>query len=98
MRRLALAVVPFCALAGAAFAATPPMAPAAAPTHHRHWSDNTALARRETRALNLLEAKGYGDFTDFHAQGKDFSAQVDKNGRRVTVITNPDSGQVTQRG
>lgn len=98
MRRLALAVVPFCAFAGAAFAVTPAMAPAAASTHHRHWSDNTAQARRETRALNLLEAKGYGDFTDFRADGRNFSAEVDKNGQRVTVITNPDSGQVTQQG
>jgi len=97
MKRLALAVVPFCALAGAAFAATPPMTPAAAPAHRYH-SDKTPLARRETRALNLIEAKGYGDFTNFRADGKNFAAQVDKNGKRFTVIADPDSGQVTLQG
>jgi hypothetical protein len=101
MTRLALAAVPFFALAGAAFiqapalAATPPAA-AAATAHAR--SDNTPTARRETKALNLIEAKGYGDYTDFHAVGKNFAAQVMAHGRTLTVIANPDTGQVTQQG
>ncbi len=102
MTRLALAAVPFFALAGAAliqapaFAATPPAAATATAAHAR--SDATPTARRETKALNLIEANGYGDYTDFHAVGKNFAAQVDRHGQRLTVIANPDTGQVTQQG
>lgn len=102
MTRFALAAVPFFALAGAAFiqagpavAATPPAAKAALAQLR---SDNTPPARRETRALNLIEAKGFGDYSDFHAVGKNFSAQVMAHGQKLRVIANPDTGQVTQQG
>ncbi|HUK58317.1 MAG TPA: hypothetical protein VLV50_03730 [Stellaceae bacterium] len=99
MTRLALAAVPFAALAGVAFVqAGPALAALPSATASHISSDETPQARRETTALNLIEAKGYGDYTNFHAVGKNFAAQVDRHGRRITVIANPDTGQVTQQG
>ena len=106
MNRLALAAVPFFALAGISLAQAAPATPAAPAARHTaaahkaadRYSVNTPEARRETRALNLIEAKGYGDFTDFHAAGKNFTAQVDSHGKRVTVLADPDTGRVTRQG
>lgn len=56
------------------------------------------VARRMTDALNLLEAKGYGAFSDFRPDGKDYTASVSQDGRRFTVLVDPDSGQVTRQG
>ena len=104
MNRLALAALPFFALAGISLAqAAPAMSAAAHAAPHtavaaHRYSDNTREGRRETRALNLIEAKGYGDYTDFHAAGKNFTAQVDSHGKRFTVVANPDTGRVTAQG
>jgi L-lactate utilization protein LutC len=53
---------------------------------------------RETKALNLLEAKGDTQFSHFKADGLDFSAVVAKNGQNSTVVVDPDNGQVTVQG
>lgn len=83
-----LAVLTLCAtlaLGAVAFAAPG----IAMPEHHR--------ANRETRALNLLEAKGYGDFSGFHRDGQNFAAMVLSQNKPVRVIVNPDAGTVTKQ-
>lgn len=55
-------------------------------------------ADRMTHALNLLEATGYGGFSSFAPDGKNFTATVTENGRRFTVLVDPDSDQITRRG
>ena len=91
------------ASAGMAFAANAPAAaqpPAAA--HHTPMvarpAQSNAVGDRMTAALNLLEAKGYGGFSDFKPSGKDFAATANENGRHFTVTVDPDSGQVTRQG
>jgi hypothetical protein len=90
MNRLALAVSAafFCAATGGvALAASETAAVPAADT-----------AQRMTRALNLLEAKGYGAFSNFAPDGKNFTATVTEGSRHFSVIVDPDSDQVTRRG
>jgi hypothetical protein len=58
-------------------------------------ADNSA--ERMTHALNLLEAQGYGGFTNFAPDGKDFSASVSRNGQGFTVVVDPDSDQITRQ-
>jgi hypothetical protein len=101
MTRLALAAVPFFALASIGFAQAATPATPAAPAHRAHAmhraSPASPEARRETHALNLIEAKGYGEFTNFHADGKNFTASVMSAGKRYTVTVNPDTGQVARQ-
>jgi len=73
--------------AGAAFAA-------ATPTAANHYNSNPAEGVRATRALNLLEAKGYGDFRDFKRDGQNFQATVQQQGKTMTVVVNPDAHTV----
>jgi hypothetical protein len=54
-----------------------------------------ARERRETRAMNLIGAAGYQDFSDFRSEGRDFRATVLKEGQRIAVRVDPDSGKVT---
>lgn len=54
-------------------------------------------ATRMTHALNLLEAQGYGDFSNFRAEGKNFAATVTRNGRQFTVVVDPDTDHVTPK-
>jgi Peptidase propeptide and YPEB domain len=75
-------------LAGAFLAATAGMALAA----------DSGGANRMTEALNLLEAQGYGSFSNFKADGANYEATVSQNGKSFTVVINPDSGQVTRQG
>ncbi len=56
-----------------------------------------ATAERMTHALNLLEAQGYGSFSNFAPDGKNFTATVNENGQRFTVLVDPDSDQVTRQ-
>jgi hypothetical protein len=56
---------------------------------------DSADAERITRALNLLEANGYGGFTNFQPAAGGYAATVTKNGRQMNVTVNPDTGQVT---
>jgi len=53
--------------------------------------------QRETAALNLLEAHGYGNFTEFHADGANYTATVNNPDGSYAVLINPDSGQVIRR-
>lgn len=73
---------------------------------HRHRSQAAPLVasdkalqdareRRETRAMNELEAAGYSDFNEFKTEGNQYHAVAMKNGQRVSVLINPDSGAVT---
>lgn len=82
MTRLASALI-----AGAFLAASAGMALAA-----------TGDAARMTEALNLLEAQGYGSFSNFKADGVNFAATVSQDGRSFTVLIIPDSGQIIRQG
>jgi hypothetical protein len=66
---------------------------------HAAMKPTMAAARvvdRETRALNVLEAKGYGgNYTDFQADGSNYSAMVTHNGKTQKVMIDPDAGTVT---
>jgi hypothetical protein len=101
MKNFVLAAVPAFVLAlggiapGAHAAVSPAQKPAATMgTDGAH----DATARRMTKALNLLEAKGYGDFKNFHVDGRDFVATVTQGGEPSTVIIDPDVPSVTQQG
>jgi hypothetical protein len=52
---------------------------------------------RNTAALNALEANGYADFANFRPEGKNFAADVARDGRPVVVVVDPDTGQITRR-
>lgn len=62
---------------------------AAAPDAANHYNWNPAQGKRATQALNLLEAKGYGDFKDFKADGNTFEAKVQQQGKTMTVVVDP---------
>jgi cytochrome c5 len=109
----ALAVVLVVASGAFAFAAdAPASAPANAPSGtsavaaHPNAAAQAAARRdkatpveaRMTHALNLLEANGYGDFSDFRQDGKNFDATVTRSGRQFTVVVDPDADQVSQQG
>ncbi len=98
MKGIAFSLAALALSAGAAFAAAP--AQTGAPAQKSPVTDlrNAPDAKRMTEALNLLEAKGYGAFNDFKADGQGYSAAVTQNGHPVTVVVNPDSGQVTPQG
>ena len=49
-----------------------------------------------TRALNLLEAQGYGNFTNFRRAGNDYDATVSQNGKTFPVTVDPATGQITR--
>lgn len=58
------------------------------------WGQANARGNRATTALNMLEAQGDGQFTHFAASGRDFTADVTKNGQVEHVTVNPDTHQV----
>jgi hypothetical protein len=103
MKRLALALVPFLALSGVAFAQN---TPAPAPQHatvrpmakmaENRGYENDAAGGRATQALNLLGAKGYGNFTKFRADGTNYQATVTQGGQQIVVTVDPDNGSVTR--
>jgi len=91
---LALAASATAALAaGSPAPGMPSSQDAAVRSDHRE----NAQAARMTHALNLLEAKGYGDFTNFRADGKNFEATVTQNGKAISVVVDPDANQITQQ-
>ncbi len=53
---------------------------------------------RATRALNLLEDRGDGQFSHFAASGSDFTAEVTKDGKAMPVLIKPDRGQIQPIG
>ena len=107
MNRLAPAALAgafFAVTGGIALAANPPAAPAkstaaaAASSHSVRGADNGPAAQRMTHALNLLEAKGYGDFHNFRPDGKNFAATVTRAGKQASVQVDPDTDQITVQG
>jgi len=109
MKRIALIAVVLSLGAGAAFAATPNTSSTAHPTpptqtqaqHEKHRAkvqNINAREDRETKALNLLEARGYTYFSNFKPDGRDYSASVAKNGHNMNVLVDPAKGVVTAQG
>ena len=54
-----------------------------------------ARERRETKALNWLEATGNRDFSDVHRDGRNYRATVTNDGTQQVVIVDPDNGRIT---
>jgi len=52
---------------------------------------------RATAALNVLEAQGYADFSDFRATGSTFTALVNDGGQQFRVVIDPDTGQISRQ-
>jgi hypothetical protein len=52
---------------------------------------------RATTALNVLEAQGYANFSDFRPDGDMFTAVVNDGGQQFRVGINPDTGQITRQ-
>ena len=48
------------------------------------------------RALNLLMAKGYTEYSDFERQGKNYTATVTEDGKSIQVLFNPDAGVIAE--
>ena len=69
-----------------------PAASFAATTPIGSWEP--AVGRAATRALNLLEAKGYADFRNFAVDGNDFTATVTRRDHPETLIVDPDGGTI----
>ncbi|HUB96074.1 MAG TPA: hypothetical protein VL993_09160 [Stellaceae bacterium] len=73
--------------------------------HYRHSSaaplaaDERSVAdareHRQTRAMNLIGAAGYNDFSNLTRDGKNFRATAMKGQQSVSVLVNPDTGSVT---
>ncbi len=91
MKHVAFTLAALVLGAGTAFAASPAMPSAT----HAVIKSSYHPPQRITKALNLLEAKGYGSFRNFKADGRDFTATVMKNGHKMTVRIDPGSNQVT---
>ncbi|HET6607438.1 MAG TPA: PepSY domain-containing protein [Rhodopila sp.] len=53
---------------------------------------------RATHALNMLEDQGFSQFTNFQADGQNFSADVVKHGHVMQVTINPDTKQILRGG
>lgn len=98
MKRIALLAAAMTFGAGAAMAAAPGHPPTSQPNqHHHHMAKalRTNAPNRETQALNLLEAKGFGSFTNFRPAGKDYTATVTRDGHAMNVRVDPLSGVIT---
>jgi len=72
-----------------------PVQPLAKMTPGRGYSGDAA-GHRATTALNLLGAKGYGNFTNFHRDGRLYQATVTQGGQQFMVTVNPSTGSVTR--
>lgn len=97
-----LTAVAVCAvlLAGPAIAMTPDMASkgsiaaSQADTGAIHRAHRISVSRstrgnREVNALNALEAAGYRQFDNLHADGRDFVATAHKAGKSYDVTITP---------
>jgi hypothetical protein len=49
---------------------------------------------RATHALNMLEHQGYTQIADFSRAGKNFTADVTKNGKTFEVLVDQSTGQI----
>jgi hypothetical protein len=98
MKRIALLAAVLTLGAGAAMAAAPGEAGPAPSAQHHHQKARvlrTSAADRETQALNLLEAKGYGSFANLRPVGKGYTATVTQGGHTMNVRIDPQSGVIT---
>lgn len=50
--------------------------------------------QQATHALNLLESRGYGGFSNFHAVGQNFAATVMQNGKTMHLMIYPNTNQI----
>jgi len=74
----------------------PTAGPTARAAPHRRPGRDTA-ERRETRALNNLEAAGYRDFSGVVRIGRAYRATVTQGGRQFDVLVDPEHGQIAQQ-
>lgn len=74
----------------------PTAGPTARAAPHRHPGRDMA-ERRETRALNNLEAAGYRNFSGVARVGRAYHATVTQGGQQFDVLVDPDHGQVAQQ-
>jgi hypothetical protein len=101
---LGMATGPAGVVLAAGPAATPSTGTNATPSHSapvmpiQQHERTDVQGDRMTRALNLLEANGYGDFSNFQQSGNDFTARVTRNGKPFTLLVNPDTNQITRQG
>jgi hypothetical protein len=75
---------------------SPAPAPASNPAaeHAAAATGDTPEARNATAALNLLEARGYANFSNFTGDGNAFHATVVNNGQPIEVSINPNTGEI----
>ena len=85
-------------VSSAAFAAgTAPTQPSPAMNHHAVPHPTMAFDHgAATKALNMLEAQGYGAFSNFRPVGGNFAATVSQNGKTFQVTVDPATGQITR--
>jgi hypothetical protein len=53
------------------------------------------MADRDTMALNALESQGYAHFSNVRPDGRDFAADVVRDGRTMHVLIVPETGNIT---
>jgi hypothetical protein len=80
---------------GRAGAGETPTASASGGSARYDMDNGNAEGSRATKALNMLMARGYGDYSDFRPRGDDFTATVDYQGRRTPVLIDPAAGKIT---
>ncbi len=68
---------------------------AAGPEVHR--ARHVPMGDRDTAALNLLEAQGYGQIVQFRPDGQTFDATVTQNGKDLQLTVDPGTGQIQHR-
>jgi len=76
-----------------AFAPPPPPTAVSTPGGHTDMIDG-----RATQALNLLEAQGFDNYTDFHAAGDFYVATVTSRGQTFPVTIDVVNGRITRGG
>jgi len=75
-------------------------APASKPVAAKHaasvngYNPDNPEARNATAALNLLEARGYANFSNFTAAGNGFRATIVNGGRASRVSIDPRTGRI----
>lgn len=64
----------------------------------RRYEPRATGRDRATTALNLLEEKGYRDFSSLRPVGRNYEINANQNGKSVTVVVNPDTRTVRTQG
>jgi hypothetical protein len=73
-----------------------PAKPATAKAPRVHHA-RAAHGDPDTKALNLLEANGYTDIRQFRRIGQHYEAVITKDGKPVTVVVDPATGDIRNR-